>query len=72
MSSLKEPQEDSVWVSIGITKNVGNYESVRLDAGIRKTLGTTDSMEVVWKEAWREVNDQLEEQLQDLKRATSE
>ena len=26
-------KEGKIWVSLGITKNLGNYDSLRLDAG---------------------------------------
>ena len=31
----KTKPETEIWASIGITKNLGNYESLRLDAGAR-------------------------------------
>jgi hypothetical protein len=32
-----EENKVEIWASVGITKNLGNYESLRLDAGARIT-----------------------------------
>ena len=40
-----------VWASIGITKNLGNYESLRLDAGAKMTCLSIEDEEA-WKKLW--------------------
>lgn len=50
--------------SIGVTKNVGNYESVRIDVGIEFD-GDIDSPDV-WAYAWKTVNDQAEAKVNEV------
>ena len=44
----KTKPETEIWASIGITKNLGNYESLRLDAGARTSCTSLES-----EEAWK-------------------
>lgn len=57
--------ETEIWASIGITKNLGNYESLRLDAGAR-TSCTSLGSEEAWKNLWDVVDSQIEAKLQEL------
>lgn len=50
-----------IWVSIGVTKNLGNYESFRIDAGARLVGDPND--ESLWTELWAKVEAQVEEKL---------
>ena len=54
-----------VWASIGITKNLGNYESLRLDAGAKMTCLSIEDDEA-WKKLWQAVDAQIEAKLQEL------
>ena len=62
MSAQIQETEDSntIWVSIGLTKNIGNYESLRIDCGARVTLHEGDSRDDTWAKLWDEVDTQLE------------
>lgn len=61
----KSKAETEIWASIGITKNLGNYESLRLDAGARTSCKSLDSDEA-WKNLWDVVDSQIEAKLQEL------
>ena len=54
-----------VWASIGITKNLGNYESLRLDAGAKITCLAIED-EDAWKKLWQSIDAQIEAKLQEL------
>lgn len=54
-----------VWASIGITKNLGNYESLRLDAGAEFYADTVDDKEA-WAKLWDAIDAQIEEKLQEI------
>lgn len=56
-----------IWASIGITKNLGNYESLRLDAGARVTASSPDD-QAAWENLWATVDSQIEAKLQELDR----
>ena len=58
-------EKSEIWASIGITKNLGNYESLRLDAGARVTTSSVDSDED-WKKLWDQIDAQLEARLSEL------
>ena len=59
------PQDGKIWVSIGITKNLGNYESLRLDAGAEVRTNRVDS-ESEWYQLWDRVDEQIEAKLAEL------
>ena len=61
----KTKPETEIWASIGITKNLGNYESLRLDAGARTSCVSLESEEA-WKSLWDVVDSQIEAKLQEL------
>ena len=54
-----------IWASIGITKNLGNYESLRLDAGARCKAVSLDD-EKAWTELWASIDSQIESKLQEI------
>lgn len=54
-----------IWASIGITKNLGNYESLRLDAGAKITAKISDEEES-WGKLWQSIDDQIESKLREL------
>ena len=58
--------QDVVWVSVGLTKNLGNYESLRLDAGSRRVIPANASeaeRDQAWEKAWAEVEEQIERKI---------
>lgn len=57
--------EVEIWASVGITKNLGNYESLRLDAGARTKASSLED-EVAWKKLWESIDSQIEAKLQEL------
>jgi hypothetical protein len=54
-----------VWASIGITKNLGNYESLRLDAGAELYVDSVDEKEA-WQKLWDSIDAQIEAKLQEV------
>ena len=63
MSAKNEKVE--IWASIGITKNLGNYESLRLDAGA-KVMSPTEDDEESWTRLWKSIDEQIEAKLREL------
>jgi hypothetical protein len=59
-----------IWASLGITKNLGNYESLRLDAGA-KTMAVSLEDEGSWKKLWDAIDMQIEAKLKELDDGTS-
>lgn len=62
----KEDTVNTIWASVGVTKNLGNYESLRIDAGARRTLAdglSAEETDAEWNKVWEEVQAQLEERL---------
>ncbi|MEY2973514.1 MAG: hypothetical protein RI886_1291 [Pseudomonadota bacterium] len=64
LNKLNEGQVE-IWASVGITKNLGNYESLRLDAGARVICSGIEDEEG-WKKLWDSVDSQIEAKLQEL------
>jgi hypothetical protein len=65
MASQAKNEIVEIWASIGITKNLGNYESLRLDAGAKVTC-KADEEDNAWKSLWDSVDSQIESKLQEL------
>jgi len=63
-SNLNENQVE-LWASVGITKNLGNYESLRLDAGARVIASNIDDTES-WNKLWDAIDSQIEAKLQEI------
>jgi hypothetical protein len=61
----KDKNGTEIWASIGITKNLGNYESLRLDAGARTAAKSLDDAEA-WTKLWDSIDSQIEAKLQEL------
>jgi len=57
--------KSEIWASIGITKNLGNYESLRLDAGA-KVMATSPEDQDAWTRLWQSIDDQIEAKLREL------
>jgi len=58
-------EKAEIWVSLGITKNLGNYESLRLDAGAKVHSENADDPEA-WAKLWQTIDDQIEAKLREL------
>ena len=61
----KDEKGTEIWASFGITKNLGNYESLRLDAGARTHAASLDDQEA-WAKLWDSIDSQIEAKLQEL------
>jgi hypothetical protein len=61
---MTSSEDNHVWVSIGITKNLGNYESMRLDAGAKIAGDPQDDN--LWNKLWETVDAQLEAKLAEI------
>jgi hypothetical protein len=64
MTTEKEKGTE-IWASLGITKNLGNYESLRLDAGARTQASDPNDPEA-WAKVWASIDSQIEAKLQEL------
>lgn len=64
---MKDTNKREVWVSVGITINLGNYESARVDAGIKLPVEDDDKIKDVYKEAWGKALKEVEEQAVEVK-----
>jgi len=62
---MKKTESNVVWVSVGITKNIGNYESVRVDAGASKEFEDIGKQES-WQELWDLVDAQIASKLMEI------
>lgn len=62
---MAQENEIEIWASIGVTKNLGNYESLRLDAGAKTKASSTDD-EDAWNKLWASIDAQIEAKLLEL------
>lgn len=62
---MSDEKKVEIWASLGITKNLGNYESLRLDAGA-KTMASSLEDEEAWKRLWDSIDSQIESKLREL------
>jgi len=63
-------ESSKVWVSIGVTKNLGNYESFRLDAGAQSA--NEDPLDdEVWNKLWAKVEAEIEKKLNEANQELS-
>jgi hypothetical protein len=60
-----EDNKAEIWASVGITKNLGNYESLRLDAGA-KILASNLNDADAWEKLWNALDEQIESKLKEL------
>ncbi|MAF59644.1 hypothetical protein CL631_02225 [bacterium] len=63
----KPRKAKEVWVSVGLTLNLGNYESARLDAGMTVPIEEGEEYEDGFKKAWDATLAEIETQAKDLK-----
>lgn len=61
-----KPKE--ITVETTFTKNLGNYQSLKLTAGISYTLEPNDTIEEAYSKAWETVVNQIKEQLAQIKK----
>ena len=58
-------KKGTINVTVGLTRNLGNYQSLRIDAGM-----TVDSDDVMsdeeWSTAWAKVESEVERRLSEL------
>ena len=58
-------KKGTISVTVGLTRNLGNYQSLRIDAGL--TLDSDDVMsEQEWADAWKRVESEVENRLSEL------
>ena len=62
---MSQANEIEIWASIGVTKNLGNYESLRLDSGAKTKASSTDDEEA-WNKLWASIDAQIEAKLREL------
>ena len=67
---MSQENEIEIWASIGVTKNLGNYESLRLDAGARIKSSSVED-DKAWDNLWAAIDAQIEAKLQELDNGTS-
>jgi hypothetical protein len=60
----KNAEGNVIWISVGVTKNLGNYESFRIDGGVSAEVDDINDEEA-WQRLWNLVDAQIEEQLKD-------
>lgn len=66
MSDLNHNEDKAeIWASIGITKNLGNYESLRLDAGAKIIASNLEDQDS-WAKLWNSLDEQIEAKLKEL------
>lgn len=56
-------------VTTSLTVNVGNYQSVKVQAGIEAELAPGDDEQECWKQLWDKVDEQAVEHAADASRA---
>jgi hypothetical protein len=58
-------RKGTISVTVGLTRNLGNYQSLRIDAGL--TVDADDVLsEDEWKAAWERVEAEVEGRLSEL------
>ncbi|MEV2699398.1 hypothetical protein ABNC92_03420 [Paenibacillus larvae] len=62
MSRVKE-----IHVGFTFTKNLGNYESLKVDAGITMSIDPEDDVQEVYNKAWANVKNQIKRELDTAK-----
>ena len=65
---MKKPRANKeVWVSVGMTLNLGSYESARVDAGITVPVGTFDTEEDAFEHGWATVLAEVKSKAKSIK-----
>lgn len=70
MKDAVKPDElsDEIWAAIGLTINTGNFNSLRVDAGSRKTVNGGENREEAWQSLWDEIDQQLAVKIAEAKK----
>jgi hypothetical protein len=63
---VENENTNAVWVALGVTKNLGNYENVKIDAGIRLVIDPSESVSETYERAWSAVEEEVERQISSL------
>lgn len=53
--------QEGIWVSVGVTKNLGDYNSLRVEAGASVDGDPYD--QEAWDKLWLEVQEQVDAQI---------
>lgn len=65
MSKLKDATTDNeVTLSLGLTENLGNYNSLRIDVQQRSKQQPGESLDDLYARVWRKVEEQVEAERQ--------
>ena len=57
---MQKPRENTeIYVSVGMTINLGDYESARIDAGITVPIGPHGSEDKAFEHGWKRVLTQV-------------
>lgn len=60
---MARENQETVGVSLGITRNLGNYNSLRIDAWASDPVKEGETKEEVYDRLWAVVDAELEEKL---------
>lgn len=61
----KSSNDNAIWVNVSITKQLQQYEPIRIEAGARKVVEDVDD-KGEWESLWSTVEDQLEQQIKEI------
>jgi len=64
--------QDSVHYSLSITKNLGNFNSLKIECGYGKSISEQDDPDTVFEAVWQKVNDELEKRLTEAEELLAE
>ena len=56
---------NKVGAHLGLTKNLGNYESAKFEAWVEQEVENVHDKDV-WADLWDEIDSQLEEKLKEI------
>jgi hypothetical protein len=59
----EEVRPDRLRVSIGVTKNLGDFNSARVDASLESDVKPGETLDEAWTRLWTEVDTQVEAEL---------
>lgn len=54
-----------IWANVSITKQLQQYEPIKIEAGARKVVKDTDDASE-WSKLWTTIEEQLEQQIKDI------
>lgn len=63
--SEKSNNENAIWANVSITKQLQQYEPIRIEAGARKIVEDIDDKKE-WEKLWSTLEEQLEQQIKDI------